>query len=126
MITKRGFTLVEIIISISILALAAAALGTMQINSISLATENRLSLRSMAYASETAEKMISEGYLEGSDISISEIQKDEETDKETDYSCTVSIESVSYSSIPVKQIYIYGKNGGREYARYKIFKIQGI
>ncbi|MCQ2736828.1 MAG: prepilin-type N-terminal cleavage/methylation domain-containing protein [bacterium] len=122
---SQGFTLIELIISISILALASAVLGAMQIKSIALASENHLTIRSMAYASEEAEKLYETGF-EGSAGTISLIQKNEETGEETGFSCSASTSEASYSLIPAREIYVSGKNGGREYARYKTFKIQGL
>ena len=53
---NNGFTLLEVIIALAILALAVAGLMRMQISSTKLCAENTATLRCLAYASSEIEQ----------------------------------------------------------------------
>lgn len=122
---ESGLTLTEIIVSLAILALAAAGLGRMQMGSVSLAAENRIKLRAMSYAADEAFRLQSERFLDGSSNESSGSLTGV-SGAETGLSYRASAKSDSYSGIPVRVMILSVEYGGREYVRYKTFKIQGL
>lgn len=120
----NGFTLLEVIIALAILALAVAGLMRMQISSAKLCGENTATLRCLAYASSEIEKIDSDDLLTGK--SVYENEQVDEVGNPTKITVTATGTSLSYSMLPVDEISIVAKYYGIEYVKFKTFKIQAF
>ena len=121
---NNGFTLLEVIIALAILALAVAGLMRMQISSTKLCAENTATLRCLAYASSEIEKIDSEELLTGQ--SVYKNEQVDEIGNPTKITVTATGKSSSYSMLPVDEISIVAKYYGIEYVKFKTFKIQAF
>ena len=121
---NNGFTLLEVIIALAILALAVAGLMRMQISSTKLCAENTATLRGLAYASSEIEKIDSEELLTGQ--SVYKNEQVDEIGNPTKITVTATGKSSSYSMLPVDEISIVAKYYGIEYVEFKTFKIQAF
>ncbi len=121
---NNGFTLLEVIIALAILALAVAGLMRMQISSTKLCAENTATLRCLAYASSEIEKIDSEELLTGQ--SVYKNEQVDEIGNPTKITVTATGKSSSYSMLPVDEISIVAKYYGIEYVEFKTFKIQAF
>ena len=120
----NGFTLLEVIVALAILALAVAGLMRMQISSAKLCGENTATLRCLAYASSEIEKIDGAGLLTGK--SVYENEQKDELGNPTNITVTATGKSLSYSMLPVDEISIVAKYYGIEYVKFKTFKIQAF
>ncbi len=121
---NNGFTLLEVIVALAILALAVAGLMRMQISSTKLCAENTATLRCLAYASSEIEKIDSEELLTGQ--SVYKNEQVDEIGNPTKITVTATGKSSSYSMLPVDEISIVAKYYGIEYVEFKTFKIQAF
>ena len=96
---NNGFTLLEVIVPLAILALAVAGLMRMQISSTKLCAENTATLRCLAYASSEIEKIDSEELLTGQ--SVYKNEQVDEIGNPTKITVTATGKSSSYSMLPV-------------------------
>lgn len=136
---NSGFTLIEVIVALAILALSVAVLMRLQISSTRLSAQNTATLKCLAYASAEIEKIDSEELLSDAKNVYSSEQKDEQ-DNLTNITVTATGSSQSYSTsmnflnsnddsltssmIPVDEISIIAKYYGTEYVNFKTFKIR--
>lgn len=138
---NSGFTLIEVIVALAILALSVAVLMRLQISSTRLSAQNTATLKCLAYASAEIEKIDSEELLSDAKNVYSSEQKDEH-DNLTNITVTATGSSQSYSTsmnflnsnddsltssmIPVDEISIVAKYYGTEYVNFKTFKIRAF
>ena len=138
---NNGFTLIEVIVALAILALSVAVLMRMQISSARICAENTATLRCLAYASNEIEKINSDELISDSKNKYSSEQKDENgnftnisvtaTGSLKSYSTSMNFlgsndDSVTSSVIPVNEISIVAKYYGTEYVNFKTFKIRAF
>lgn len=121
-----GFTMIELLVSIAILALATAALSRMQINSISLAAENNLTIRALAYGSAEMDEITAYKDIDAIDLDYTSEQRDPETEELSGFTAKGDKSSVSYSQIPATEFNLKIKYGNKEYVNLKTFKIKAM
>lgn len=140
---NSGFTLVEVIVALAILALSIAVLMRMQISSAKLCGENTATLKCLAYASLEIEKINSEELISDNKNKYSNEQVDENGNYTNlsvmavgdtkAYSTSMNfststndLDSITSSTIPVDEISLVAKYYGTEYVNFKTFKIRAF
>lgn len=138
-----GFTLVEVIVALAILAISIAALMRMQISSAKLCAENTATLKCLAYASSEIEKINSDELISDTKNKYSNDLLDENgnsinltvtaTGAVNAYSTSMNFfssandsDSITSSTIPVDEISLVAKYYGTEYVNFKTFKIRAF
>lgn len=123
---QSGFTFIEVLISLAILAFVLAALTRMEISSIALAAKNNLSIRATAAAVTELDLLIDSDFISSTDKEVEKELKNSETEELTGFSYNAIKKDTTYTQIPVTELELKVKYEGIDYAVLKAFQIRAL
>lgn len=118
---NAGFTLLEVMIAMSILATALVAVLQMQSQSVSMVSESRF----LTMASLLAQSKMTE--MEAAPTIVGQDQKGDFAPNHPDYAWTVSVTDTQISRLKKIEVHVYHKAAGPQQAyQLVLYKTSGV
>lgn len=134
---KKGFTLIEVLVSVALLALVLTILLRMELNSVSLTAKNHIGLKALTLASNETDKLMKTSIIgeytnqfeqdpfkaEGT-IGSDNFDEDDEYEPLENFTAISQMEERSDMIIPLDVMTVRILYGNTDYAEIKTFKVR--
>ena len=137
-IMKKGFTLIEVLVSVALLAIVLTILLRMEMNSVSLTAQNHIGLKALSLASNETDKLMKTSSIVGEynnlfeqdpfkakdTIDTDSFDEDDKYEPLENFLANAQIDERSDTILPLDLMTVKVLYGNKEYAEIKTFRVR--